>query len=189
MALPPLVALKAAGSAQKALTGDIYTRRWTEVKGKGSKAKVVEHEVRVNPVGIGLGAAALGAAAVGVGVALWVMQLKITPTKTKTWVIDQPYVPEVGHWETHTDIDYRQQFPRERTHTVWVVESPATEATGHYIEGRKKGFSIEQRRGFSAGDVLESAANVVGLGAPLTAAKVIPKLFMDPWHVFKGKWW
>ena len=171
MALPPLLLAKgtidASRGIQKALTGDIYTRRWTEVKGKGSTAKVVEHEVRVNPVGIGLGAAALGAAAVGVGVALWVMQLKITPTKTKTWVIDQPYVPEVGHWETHTDIDYRQQFPRERTHTVWVVESPAIEATGHYVEGRKKGFSIEQRRGFSMQDVFDDLKDATGLGKPI----------------------
>ena len=70
MAVPPLVALKAAGSAQKALTGDLYVKRWQTVK-KRPKSKggdlAVEHELHINPitVGVGLvgGVAVLGLAA------------------------------------------------------------------------------------------------------------------------------
>ena len=49
MPLPPLLAAEAAGKAQKALTGDIYTRRWVQKPKKGKhKGIPIEHEVRVN---------------------------------------------------------------------------------------------------------------------------------------------
>jgi hypothetical protein len=82
---------------------------------------------------------------------------------------------------------------------IWVVDIPAYDekvfhgavpaVTHQEVTGTTKKFSIEQRRGFSAGDVLEDAAGAVGLGAPLAASRVIPKIVMDPLHVFKGKWW
>jgi hypothetical protein len=50
MAAPPLLAVKAATEAQKALKGDIYTRKWVSERGKGKKKRVVEHELHVNPV-------------------------------------------------------------------------------------------------------------------------------------------
>ena len=97
MPLPPILAAEAAGKAQKALTGDIYTRRWTEVQGRGKKAKLIENEVRVNPVGIGLGVLALGAAAGAAALALWVAQLRVMPVKELQYdtYIDSPAVPAV----------------------------------------------------------------------------------------------
>ena len=130
MALPPLLLAKGAANAssglQKALTGDIYSRTTSEVVGKGSKAKVVEHTVHVNPVGIGLGALALGAAGFAVGAGLWAMQLKIQPTVVKTYatVIDVPeapsyitYIPHdaVGHW-VHETI-------KVGTQTQWIEDT------------------------------------------------------------------
>ena len=232
MALPPLLALKATGTAQgglqKALTGDIYSRKWVEVRGKGAKAKIIEHEAHLNPVGLGLGAVALGGAALlGLG-ALWMAQLKLKPTLVKTYktVIDVPEVPaynehvpiaEVGHWADNTVsvgepirtwvpgvwlrgvykpgewMTYRKVETVPGQHWVVDVEQgydiiphAAIPAVTHQEEtGVKKRFSIEQRRGFSAGDVLEEMTDAVGLGAPITAAKVIPKLFMDPLKVFR----
>jgi len=101
MAVPPLLALKAAqtaqGSLQKALTGDIYTKTWVETVGKGKKAKIVEHTVHVNPVGIGLGALAIGATATAALAALWLAQLKLTPVRYPTYktIVDSPAVPAV----------------------------------------------------------------------------------------------
>ena len=112
MALPPLLLAKGTTDAsrglQKALTGDIYSKHWTEVVGKGKKAKLVEHEVHVNPVGIGLGVVALGAATLAVGVALWVGQMRIVPTKVYQYhtIVDVPEVPEVPaiwNWVTVDD--------------------------------------------------------------------------------------
>ena len=206
MAVPPLVALKAATSAQKALTGDIYTRTTSRVVGKGKKAVVVDATVHVNPVGIGLGAAALAAAAVGVGVAAWVLQLKLKPTIVKTYrtVIDTPAAPGgwvsdpgTGHWSVSGNTGDYKGPGGWQPGDVWIVDTlpsrywiPEIPAVTHQEEtGTTKKFSIEQRRGFSAGDVLESVTDAVGLGAPLAASRVIPKIVMDPLHVFKGKWW
>jgi len=97
------LAAQAAGKAQKALTGDIYTRRWVSVEGKGKKAKLVEHEAHLNPLIAVLG---LGAAATAGVAALWLAQLKLTPVHHQTYktVIDTPAytetrpIAEVGHW-------------------------------------------------------------------------------------------
>lgn len=77
----PIIAaggIKAAEHAGRALTGDIYTRRWTTVKGTGRKKKLVDHELRVNPVSVGLGLVAAGVAAAGAAAALWFTQRKLT---------------------------------------------------------------------------------------------------------------
>ena len=117
MALPPLLLAKGTTDAsrglQKALTGDIYSKHWTEVVGKGKKAKVVDHEVHVNPVGIGLGAVALGAAALAVGAALWVAQMRIVPTKMQQYRI----VVDVSE---HTD--------RGQTGSIWHPETTVNDA-------------------------------------------------------------
>lgn len=109
MSVPPLIAVKAAQSAQgglqKALTGDIYTKTWFETVGKGKKAKLVEKTVHVNPVGIGLGMLAIGAAATAAVGALWLAQLKLTPVhhRTYTTVVDTPEVPAQYQWVTVND--------------------------------------------------------------------------------------
>jgi len=96
MAVPPLVALKAAGTAQKALTGDMFTRTTSKVVGKGKKARVVEDTFHINPVTAGIG---LAATAVGVGLAAWILQLKLAPQRVNTYktVVD---FPEQTGWVT-----------------------------------------------------------------------------------------
>ena len=78
MPLPPLLAAEAAGKAQKALTGDIYTRRWVQKPKKGKhKGIPIEHEVRVNALTgaiVGVGVATTGLL---VGVAAWMMHQKL----------------------------------------------------------------------------------------------------------------
>ena len=230
MAVPPLVALKAAGSAQKALTGDIYSARWTQVVGKGKHAKIVEHEAHVNPVGIGLGVVALGAAALAVGAALWVGQMRIAPVKLYQYrtVVDVPEVPEVPaiwNWVTVEDgwvegttyydaiIGYRCTLdgavntidnPAANSRNWYAYHRPhglepvyGTKTTAGYMKTHKeyqitvpaipaipavthdekivdrdgypvstKKFSIEERRGFSMADVVESAKDAIGVGSP-----------------------
>jgi len=102
MAVPPLVALKAAGTAQKALTGDMFTRTTSKVVGKGKKARVVEDTFHINPVTAGIG---LAATAVGVGLAAWILQLKLAPQRVNTYktVVDVPEVPEQKQWVTVND--------------------------------------------------------------------------------------
>lgn len=96
--------------------------------------------------------------------------------KPGQWVYTQPVQTVPGqHWEVI--------IPEG------VDKIPHAAVTHQELTGTTKKFSIEQRRGFSAGDVLESAADAVGLGAPIAASRVIPKIVMDPLHVFKGKWW
>jgi hypothetical protein len=96
MAVPPLVALKATGSAQKALTGDLYVKRWQTVK-KRSKAQggnvAVDHELHINPVGIAIaGAAATAAAAIlGLGAYMMGARLKVNSgegAKTVKRIVD-----------------------------------------------------------------------------------------------------
>ena len=112
MAVPPLVAYKAATSAQKALTGDIYTRRWVTVEGKGKKKRIIEHEAHINPVGIGLGALAIGAAATAGVAALWLAQLKLTPGRVDVikaayvWPSDYGYASSI-----YTNADQPSEVP------------------------------------------------------------------------------
>ena len=231
MAVPPLVALKATGTAQKALTGDIFTRTTSKVVGKGKNARVVEDTFHINPVTAGIG---LAATAVGLGLAAWIFQLKLTPTRVNTYktVVDFPeqtgWVTKNIEWipeKTVSDVflgvrcnldgaentianpaeNSRNWYAYHTPHglttlygtrtiagywkTAKVLEVTAPAVTHKELTGTTKKFSIEQRRGFSAGDVLEDVTDAVGLGAPLAASRVIPKLVMDPWHAFKGKWW
>ena len=97
MPLPPLLAADAAGKAQKALSGDLYVRRWQSVK-KRPKSKggplVVDHELHVNPImvaaaaGVGL----LGAAVLGVGAYVFGVRAKVSETKTVRRILDE-YTP------------------------------------------------------------------------------------------------
>lgn len=74
----PIIAAKKGGDAlNKALTGDLYVRRWTSTKGTGKKKREIEHEAHVNPLVLGFAAVAAGVTAVGAGVALWMMQRKV----------------------------------------------------------------------------------------------------------------
>ena len=86
----PIIAMagkKASDGAGKALTGDIYTRRWTSTRGKGKKKVAVEHELRANPVSIGLGLVAAGIAATGAGLGLWLMQRRVKTTDGRHLVL------------------------------------------------------------------------------------------------------
>jgi len=88
----PIVAAKAVqGSveAAKALTGDIYTRRWQSKPKKKGQAPV-EHELKLNAVSAAALALGAGAAVTAAGVGLWLMQRKVTSTagKTLTRIID-----------------------------------------------------------------------------------------------------
>jgi hypothetical protein len=73
-------AAKGTGIASKALTGDIYTRKWitTQTKGKGKKKRVVvtEHDVHVNPVAVAIAA---GVTALTIGGAAWILQMRAKP--------------------------------------------------------------------------------------------------------------
>jgi hypothetical protein len=81
MAVPPIVAAKAATDAQKALTGDVYIRKWqtkrTVGKGKKKQTIVRDHEVHVNPLTVLVagGVAAGGVLALAMGG--WFMQKKL----------------------------------------------------------------------------------------------------------------
>jgi hypothetical protein len=83
----PILAAKGLQNASKPLTGDIYVRRWTTVKGKGKKKKELDHELHVNPVSVGVAALVAAGAAATVAVGLWLTQQKVGKTdqaKTKT---------------------------------------------------------------------------------------------------------
>ena len=126
-------AAKGAGNASqsvsKALTGDIYTRKWTttKTKGKGKKKKtvVIDHELKANPVSVGLGLLAVGAAATGVGIAMWLTQRKLTHG-----------VPEGGAKKRYI---VKRYYPVYKTVTVvdvaavpdkWVQDTPASSYWG-----------------------------------------------------------
>jgi hypothetical protein len=227
MALPPLLFAKGTTDAsrglQKALTGDIYSKHWTEVVGTGKKAKLVEHEVHVNPVGIGLGAVALGAAALAAGAALWIGQMRIVPTKMQQYriVVDVSEHTDRGQtgsiWHPETTVNdallgwrcadghffsveddigealskwtyihhYHGLIVQEygtRVIPGWneiVMGDVTTPAVTHEeaIPGAYiKKFSIEERRGFSVADIIESAKDAIGVGSPW---------FGSWWH---GQW-
>lgn len=65
----PIEALRQGKRATEALKGDIYTRSWTSVAGKGKKKKVVEHSVHVNPI---TAIVAVAGGTIAAGVAAWV---------------------------------------------------------------------------------------------------------------------
>lgn len=87
--IPPVLAAEIAAkgkqTASKAITGDVYIRRWTTTRttGKGKKKRTIttEHEAHVNPFSIAIGAAVT---AVTVGGALWLMQMGAKPIKVET---------------------------------------------------------------------------------------------------------
>ena len=88
MTVPPLMAARSAGIAssevKKALTGDVYVRKWTSSTGRGKKKQLVDHEVHFNPLVIAGTVVAAGAAATLGMMALWFSQRKLTTTAGKT---------------------------------------------------------------------------------------------------------
>ena len=95
---PPLLAAKGAQTALEranAVKGDIYTRKWETVRGKGKKRAVVHHEMHVNPgsllVGLAAGVAAAGAAVLGGALALRFSgkQLKAGGNKYHYYMVDE----------------------------------------------------------------------------------------------------
>jgi hypothetical protein len=104
------MALKAAGTTQgalqKALTGDLYVKRWQSVK-KRPKSKggplVVDHELHINPLTALLaGAVAVGGAAVlGVGAYVFGVRANVSSTKVVRRILDE-YEPV---YETVTIVD------------------------------------------------------------------------------------
>ena len=109
----PIIAMagkKASDGAGKALTGDIYTRRWTSTRGKGKKKVAVEHELKANPLSVGIGLLAVGGAALLAGVAVWATQRNVeaTPGKDMVRIVES------------FDATYK---------TVTVVEQPAYTTT------------------------------------------------------------
>jgi hypothetical protein len=219
MAVPPLIALQAAGKASKSLTGDILTRTTSKVVGKGKKAQVVDTTAHINPLTVGVG---LAATAVGVGLAAWILQLKLAPQRVDTYrtVIDQAAytesrpIPEVGHWADNVVVVGKMEpiwigdtyikgvlklghwITPDKVQTVpgqhWVVDVaqgvdkiPHAAVTHQELVGTKKVFSIEQRRGFSAGDVLEEVKDAVGLGEPIIH---VPKTLWGKLTIPGYKW-
>ena len=82
MTVPPLMAARSAGIAssevKKALTGDVYVRRWQSTRGKGKKKQLIDHELRINAVSGAAIAVGTGLTVLFGGMALWMMQLKVT---------------------------------------------------------------------------------------------------------------
>ena len=130
------MAAEAAGKAQKALTGDVYVRKWQSVK-KRPKSKggplLVDHEVHVNPVMVILG---LGAAATAGIVALWMGQRKLSYG-----------VPEGG-----AKLHYIMKQYDAKSHLETVVDEPGytVPATGHY-EATGTGVIIGHGLGYTEG--------------------------------------
>ena len=129
MAVPPLIAAKAAQSAagglQKALTGDIYIRKWQSVK-KRPKSKggpqIVDHEAHINPVMAILG---LGAAATAAVAAMWIGQRKLSygvpEGGAKLRYLVKQY-DAIGHYETVIDTPAVPEWDEE-VRNYFLVEN------------------------------------------------------------------
>ena len=110
---------KASGFAERALLGDIYTRRWTSIErpysisGKKKKPREVDHELKLNAASIGIGALGVGACALGAGLGLWLMQRRVTLDSGKI-------VRRTAklHWNKE-----KYDTPHEDPNSYWVVYS------------------------------------------------------------------
>ena len=120
--IPVIAAKKGSDVASKALTGDIYVRRWTSVPKKGKRKGVpVEHEVRVNAVTAAVAAVGVGLAALAGGAALWMTQQKLGKSSGFKTIIRRVRVYEATY------------------KTVTVVDTPAhDEWVTTYIHGVPK---------------------------------------------------
>lgn len=139
----PAALMGAQERSTEAVKGDVYTRRWSTVQGKGKKKKVVEHELHVNPGSVGLGAIglAVGAGVAGLGAALALrfsgkevktgdklvrrMVDEYQPVYETVTVIDRPEEVTPGYW---TYVKYTR---------VWVEghTNPAVTHTEQRIKG------------------------------------------------------
>lgn len=114
MTVPIIAAKEGAEALNKALTGDIYVRRWTSTTGKGKKKREVEHEAHINPlvlIGTAVGA---GLAAVGAGLTLWTVQRKVDLNDGHdiTLIIDQIDT-------TYKDVQVLTRPEDTYTKTIW----------------------------------------------------------------------
>lgn len=126
----PIVAAKAAegaAGAGKALQGEIYTRRWVSVTGKGKKKKEVQHEVHVNPLGIGLGVLAVGGAAVAGAVTLYALQLRAQPTRVT--IVKSAYVWPDG---ARASVVYQDEGTARAAPSPAPTRSKTVPERGHY---------------------------------------------------------
>jgi len=109
--IPPVLAAEIAAkgkqTASKAITGDVYIRRWTTTRttGKGKKKRTIttEHEAHVNPLSIAIGAAVT---AVTVGGALWLTQMRAAPIKKEfktDYTAKRTTIGKGGYTETRTE--------------------------------------------------------------------------------------
>ena len=121
----PIVAAggaKAAERAGKALTGDVYTRSWTSVVGKGKKKKVVDHTLHVNPLTLAIGTMFAGGALALGAIGLWATQRKLdskvggdfvrildfyeaTADKPAHWALSNSYGVPVARGEGFPDLN------------------------------------------------------------------------------------
>lgn len=102
----PVPQVEIARKGTRALTGDIYTRRWTTEKtvGKGKKKRkvVIEHEARVNPVSLAiLAVAGAGAGLLALG-GLWMAQMRVGPKDGKRTFVTVDIVKNGEKWRMIT---------------------------------------------------------------------------------------
>ena len=78
---------KGSEIASKALTGDIYTRKWATKPKRGKKqVGEVQHELKVNALTLAILGVGAGATATAAAFALWMTQRTLTVTKGKDMV-------------------------------------------------------------------------------------------------------
>ena len=138
---------KGSEIAAKALTGDIYTRRWTSEKGKGKKKRVIEHELKVNALSAAL--VAVGAAATAaIGMTgLWMAQRKLTVTQGKDMIRIYDWHDAVVTTTTvqvpHTRTTYIHGNPKEVTTYTTETKVAVTKQPYGIIRTQQGGVPIK----------------------------------------------
>jgi len=134
VALPPLLLAKgtidASRGIQKALTGDLYVKRWTSVK-KRPKSQggdlAVDHELHINPVGVAIAGAVgtIGLGALALGAYLFGVRAKVGGTKKIYRIVDE-YLGEV-EWVKVVDSPYEAPWDEEIRHYYLVDDITTAE--------------------------------------------------------------
>ena len=88
----PLIPLKAAQGAGKALSGDIWSRTTFREVGKGKDKRLVESTVRVNAVTALAGAGAVTILALGGATTLFMVGMKLKPVSKTTYTDYWQYI-------------------------------------------------------------------------------------------------